>query len=58
MRKRSITLTIYFLLLFVPIYWMVITSLKTDVEILQSFTLFPQQITFENYKEIFTSEVW
>jgi len=58
MRKRSITLTIYFLLLFVPIYWMVITSLKTDGEILQSFTLFPQQITFENYKEIFTSEVW
>ena len=58
MRKRSITLTIYFLLLFVPIYWMVITSLKTDGEILQSFTLFPQQITFENYKEIFSSEVW
>ena len=58
MRKRSITLTIYFLLLFVPIYWMVITSLKTDGEILESFTLFPQQITFENYKEIFTSEVW
>ncbi|MBT6381520.1 MAG: carbohydrate ABC transporter permease [Opitutales bacterium] len=58
MRKRTITLTIYFLLLFVPIYWMVITSLKTDVEILQGFTLFPQQITFENYREIFTSEVW
>ncbi|OUV67178.1 MAG: sugar ABC transporter permease [Gammaproteobacteria bacterium TMED133] len=58
MRKRSFTLTIYFLLLFVPIYWMVITSLKTDGEILQSFTLFPQQITFENYKEIFSSEVW
>jgi glycerol transport system permease protein len=58
MRKRSITLTIYFLLLFVPIYWMIITSLKTDVEILQGFTLFPQQITFENYREIFTSEVW
>ncbi len=58
MRKRSITLAVYFLLLFVPIYWMVITSLKTDVEILQSFTLFPRQITFENYREIFTSEVW
>jgi len=58
MKKRSITLILYFLLLFVPIYWMVITSLKTDNEILQSFTLFPQQITFENYREIFTSEVW
>ena len=58
MRKRSITLAVYFLLLFVPIYWMVITSLKTDTEILQSFTLFPRQIKFENYREIFTSEVW
>lgn len=58
MRKRSLALTAYFLLLFVPIYWMVITSLKTDGEILQSFTLFPEQITFENYREIFTSEVW
>ena len=58
MRNRSVTLILYFLLLFVPIYWMVITSLKTDTEILQSFTLFPKEVTFENYREIFTSEVW
>ncbi len=58
MRKRSLALCLYFLLLFVPIYWMVITSLKTDAETLGSFTLFPREITFENYREIFTSEVW
>ena len=58
MKKRFIALILYFFLLFVPIYWMVITSLKTDVEILQSFTLFPREVTFENYQEIFTSEVW
>ena len=58
MKKRYVTLTVYFVLLFIPIYWMLITSLKTDNEILKEFTLFPKQITFENYIEIFTSEVW
>ena len=58
MKKRYVTLIIYFVLLFIPIYWMLVTSLKTDNEILKEFTLFPRQITLENYIEIFTSEVW
>lgn len=58
MKKRYVILILYFILLFVPIYWMVITSLKTDNEILKEFTLFPKTVTFENYVEIFTSEVW
>jgi len=58
MKKRFIILILYFLILFFPIYWMVITSLKTDQEILSTFTLFPQEITFQNYKEIFTTETW
>ncbi len=58
MKKRSVVLILYFIVLFGPIYWMVITSLKTDVEILQDFTLIPREVTFENYREIFTSEVW
>lgn len=58
MKKRYVTLIIYFVLLFIPIYWMLITSLKTDNEILKEFTLFPRQITLANYIEIFTSEVW
>ena len=58
MKKRYVALILYFILLFVPAYWMVITSIKTDDEILKEFTLFPKNITFENYMEIFTSEVW
>lgn len=58
MKKRSIALMAYFAILFVPIYWMVVTSLKTDGEILGQFTLFPHEITFDNYREIFTSPVW
>ena len=58
MRKRHMVLTVYFLILFIPIYWMANTSLKTDGEILNAFTLYPQEITFDHYEEIFTSEVW
>jgi glycerol transport system permease protein len=58
MQKRTLGLIIYFILLFIPIYWMVNTSLKTDVEILSMLTFFPKELTFEHYREIFTSEVW
>lgn len=57
-KKRYIFLIVYFIVLFIPIYWMLITSLKSDTEILGGLTYFPKQITFENYKEIFTSSVW
>jgi glycerol transport system permease protein len=58
MKKRYIFLIAYFVLLFIPIYWMVITSLKTDNEILKQLTFFPKEVTFEHYAEIFTSNVW
>jgi glycerol transport system permease protein len=58
MKKRYLALSLYFVLLFVPIYWMVVTSLKTDGEILHQFTLFPKKFTLDNYIEIFTSDVW
>ena len=58
MKKRYALLAAYFLVLFIPIYWMLSTSFKTDSDILGSFTLFPKDITFENYMEIFTSPVW
>jgi len=57
-QKRFIFLIAYFVLLFIPIYWMVITSLKYDTEILSGLTAFPKELTFKNYVEIFTSEVW
>ena len=57
-KKRYIFLTVYFVLLFIPIYWMLITSFKSDIEILSGLSYFPKDISFENYKEIFTSSVW
>jgi len=46
-----------------PIYWIVITSLKTPVENISRIpTLFPQKVTFENYallfKEGYLKHVW
>ncbi|MBS3756580.1 MAG: carbohydrate ABC transporter permease [Desulfobacterales bacterium] len=58
MRKRTVLLIIYLLVLFFPIYWMINTSLKTDNEILKELTLIPKDLTFKNYAEIFTSELW
>ena len=57
-KKRYIFLTVYFVLLFIPIYWMLITSFKTDTEVLSGLSYFPHTFTFANYKEIFTSSVW
>lgn len=53
-----IMLTIYFILLFIPIYWMLNTSLKNDQEILSKMTIIPQNLTFKNYTHIFTSSLW
>lgn len=56
-RKR---LSIFFVLLctffsLLPIYWMLNTSLKTTSEVYQSNpTLFPQNLTFSNYVDLFT----
>lgn len=56
--KRTIIIAFYMIALFVPIYWMAITSVKTDQEILTQFTLFPRTITFDNYREILTTPEW
>lgn len=58
MKKRSIMLILYFIVLFIPIYWMINTSLKSDIEILRGLTFFPQEPTLKNYAEIFRSPVW
>ena len=49
---------IYIVFLLLPIYWLVNMSLKTNEEILSVFTLWPQNLTFENYKVIFTDPAW
>lgn len=55
---RTILLIVYFVLLLLPIYWLVNMSFKTSVEILGSFTLFPKDFTVQNYWTIFTTPAW
>jgi glycerol transport system permease protein len=55
---RQTVLVVYFTLLLLPIYWMVQMSLRPNADLLSSFTLWPQRITFDNYITIFTDKTW
>lgn len=48
----------YLFLLMLPIYWMLTMSLRTNADILGSFSLYPKHITFNNYIKIFTDASW
>ncbi len=50
--------TIYIIFLMLPIYWLLNMSFKTTNEILGTFSLYPQNFTFANYKVIFTDPTW
>ncbi len=58
MKKKHIILILYFVLLAVPIYWMINTSLKYNQEIQTTRTWVPAETTLSNYVRIFTSETW
>jgi glycerol transport system permease protein len=55
---RVVVMTLYILFLMLPIYWLVIMSLKTNTEITSGLTLWPQNLTFDNYVTIFTDRSW
>jgi len=55
---RVIVMTLYLLFLMLPIYWLVNMSLKTNTEITSGLTLWPRNITFDNYVTIFTDRSW
>jgi glycerol transport system permease protein len=57
-KKKTIGLAIYFVLLLMPIYWMLNMSLRTNADILGYFALYPKDITFVNYLKIFTDSSW
>ena len=58
MQKRHIIPLLYILFLMLPIYWLIAMSFKTTGEILSGFSLFPQKLTFDNYRVIFTDPTW
>lgn len=56
--RQGIVITVYLLFLMLPIYWLLNMSLKTNEEILSTFSLWPQNLTFNNYIKIFTDPSW
>ncbi len=56
--RSNIIISLYILFLMVPIYWLLNMSLKTNQEILSGFSLWPQDLTFDNYITIFTDPSW
>ena len=53
-----IVMTLYLLFLMLPIYWLLNMSLKTNTEILGAFSLWPRNLTLENYATILTDASW
>lgn len=53
-----IIMTLYLLFLMLPIYWLLNMSLKTNTEVLNEFTLWPRNLTFDNYIKILTDPSW
>ena len=54
----ALVMTAYIVFLMLPIYWLLNMSLKTNQEILSTFSLWPQDITFANYMTILTDSSW
>ncbi len=57
-RLTAPILAIYLLLSLLPIYWMLNMSLKTNEEIIGALTMWPSNLTFDNFKTIFTDPSW
>jgi glycerol transport system permease protein len=54
----AVVMALYLLFLMLPIYWLLNMSLKTNSEILGAFSLWPRNLTFENYHTILTDPSW
>jgi len=57
-KYKSLLPFFYIIFLMLPIYWLINMSFKTTHEILGTFSLWPQEFTFDNYKKIFTDPTW
>jgi len=57
-KSSAIVMTLYILFMLIPIYWLLNMSLKTNTEILSTFTLWPNDLTFRNYLVILTDPSW
>ncbi|MFP5511399.1 MAG: carbohydrate ABC transporter permease [Alphaproteobacteria bacterium] len=57
-KSSAVVMGLYLLFLLLPIYWLLNMSLKTNTEILNSFTLWPNDLTLDNYRTILTDPSW
>jgi glycerol transport system permease protein len=57
-RFARASLVIYLLLSLLPIYWMVNMSLKTNEEIVGVLSFWPDHLTLDNFRVIFTDPSW
>ncbi|MBW4710100.1 carbohydrate ABC transporter permease [Roseobacter sp. YSTF-M11] len=57
-KGSAVVMGLYLLFLLLPIYWLINMSLKTNTEILGTFSLFPRDLTLANYVKILTDESW
>ena len=57
-KSSAIVMCLYLGFLLVPIYWLLSMSLKTNTEILSTFSLWPVDLTFANYVTILTDPSW
>ena len=55
---RNIGIAVYLIILFLPIYWLLNMSFKTNVEITSRLSFWPHHITLGNYAHIFFDPVW
>lgn len=61
MRNFSVSrvvLIAYALYLLLPLYWLLSMALRSNSDIVGSFSLFPPTVTVANFAEIFTNPVW
>lgn len=58
MWRGRIGMTVYLILLLMPIYWLLNMSFKTNTEILSGLSFFPENFTLENYAKIFGDPTW
>ncbi|EAQ25386.1 carbohydrate ABC transporter permease [Roseovarius sp. 217] len=56
--RINVVMVLYLLFLLLPIYWLINMSFKTNDEILGTFSLWPQDLTFANYATILTDASW
>jgi multiple sugar transport system permease protein len=57
--SRTLTylcLTLFVLMVAIPLYWMVTTAIKTNKELYEDFSYFPRQVTWENFSRVIGRE--